>query len=88
MTSTMFSQEFEREADYVGMYMLARAGVPTDEAANLWRRMAAESGGNIRGTFSASHPSSSERYTNLDAANVEIRAKMSNGTALLPARKE
>jgi hypothetical protein len=88
MTSTMFSQEFEREADYVGMYMLARAGVPTDEAANLWRRMAAESGSNIRGTFSASHPSSSERYTNLDAANVEIRAKISSGAALLPARKE
>ena len=88
MTATMFSQEFEREADYVGMYMLSRAGVPTDEASNLWRRMAAESGGNIRGTFSASHPSSSERYTNLDATNVEISGKISTGAALLPARKE
>lgn len=87
MTSTMFSQEFEREADYVGMYMLARAGIPIDESANLWRRMAAESPGNIRGTFNGSHPSTSERYTNLDAAIAEIRSKISSESALLPDRK-
>src|SRR5205823_57287 len=35
-----FGQDFEREADYVGLYLMARAGFPLDESANLWRRMA------------------------------------------------
>ncbi len=32
-----YSIAFEREADYVGMYMLARAGYPLDGAADIWR---------------------------------------------------
>ena len=35
-----FSQAFELEADYVGLYILARAGYPTKNAAAFWRKMA------------------------------------------------
>jgi Zn-dependent protease with chaperone function len=34
-----FSQDFEREADYVGVYHAARAGYDVRGAADLWRRM-------------------------------------------------
>lgn len=37
-----FSQDFEREADYVGMYILARPGISTSGGSNFWRRLAAE----------------------------------------------
>jgi len=36
-----FSQEFEAEADYVGVYYAARAGFDVSGVAKLWRRMAA-----------------------------------------------
>src|SRR5690606_11090370 len=40
-TGQMYSQEFESEADYIGLYMLANADVPIMDSANFWRRMAA-----------------------------------------------
>jgi hypothetical protein len=43
-----FSQDFEREADYVGMYLLARSGRQVAGAAGFWRRMAQESPGEER----------------------------------------
>jgi len=86
-TSRMFSQEFEREADYVAMYMLSKASVPTIEAANFWRRMSAEYPGSIKGSFSASHPASAERYLNIEATDLEIRNKINSGSALMPERK-
>ncbi len=35
-----FSQDFEAEADYVGVYLMARGGYDIDLAPNFWRRMA------------------------------------------------
>jgi hypothetical protein len=84
----MYSQEFETEADYVGLYMMARADIATVESANFWRRMAVESPGNIKGSYSASHPATSERWVAIDAAEREISGKQSAGQALLPAREE
>jgi predicted Zn-dependent protease len=34
------SQDFEREADYVGMYLLARAGLPLEMVPGFWRQFA------------------------------------------------
>ncbi|MCZ6710958.1 MAG: M48 family metallopeptidase, partial [Gammaproteobacteria bacterium] len=87
MSTLMFSQEFEREADYVGMYMLARAGIDTIEVANFWRKMAAEYPAAIRGTFASSHPATSERYANIEAAHDEVVLKLAAGSELVPERK-
>ena len=87
MAGNVFSQDFEREADYVGMYLLARAGIGTVEVNNFWRRMAAEYPGNIKGTFTNSHPATAERYTNIDAAHQEIQEKRLNNLPLMPERK-
>lgn len=37
-----FSQDFEREAVYVGVYYVERAGIDATEAASFSRRMTAE----------------------------------------------
>ena len=87
LAGSVFSQAFEREADYVGMYLLARAGIDTVEVSNFWRRMAAEYPGNIKGTFTSSHPATAERYTNIDAAHQEIQEKLTNNLPLMPERK-
>lgn len=86
--SRIYSQEFEREADYVGMYLLAAADIDTTEAADFWRRMSAEYPQSIKGSYSASHPATAERWVNIDATNEEIAAKRSHGLPLVPERKK
>ena len=81
-----FSQSFEREADYVGMYILARAGRPIATAPNFWRRMAQESPGSIK--FASSHPTTAERYVRLEQAVAEIEQKRSAGVELMPELKK
>lgn len=87
MSSMMFSQDFEREADYVGMYILARSDVSTIDVADFWRRLAAEHPSAIRGTFSGSHPATAERFTNIEATHQEIMSKLSAQLPLVPERK-
>lgn len=84
--SKSFSQDFEREADYVGMYLLARAGRPFASAADFWRRMGQESPGSIK--FASSHPTTAERYVRLEYATTEIQAKQAAGSPLLPEMKK
>lgn len=79
-----FSQAFEREADYVSVYMLQRTGVDTAVVANLWRRMAVESPASI--AFATSHPTSAERFVNINAAHQEATAKRRRAQPLLPDR--
>ena len=80
-----FSQDFEREADHVGMYILARADHHTNTAADFWRRMAQESPGSIK--FASSHPTTAERYLRLEQAAAEIEGKRAAGQPLLPELK-
>ena len=80
--SIVFSQDFEREADYVGMYLLARAGRSTVRAANLWRRMAQENPGSIK--YASTHPTTAERFVRLEQASREIEQKIARGEELRP----
>ena len=82
LTAGAYSQEFEAEADYVGLYVLARAGYRIDDAANFWRRMAISSPGSI--TMTSDHPATPERFVALQAAVKEIGAKAAQGQPLLP----
>jgi hypothetical protein len=78
----MFSQQFESEADYVGLYFAARAGFDITGSEDFWRRMAAENPRGIR--FAYSHPNFAERYLGLAAARQEITLKMARGEPLRP----
>lgn len=82
--SMRFSQDFEREADYVGVYMMERSGIDSSEVADLWRKMAIENAASI--SFGRSHPTTAERFVNLDAYSQEARNKRLNGEALMPKR--
>jgi membrane-associated protease RseP (regulator of RpoE activity) len=80
------SSDFEREADYVGMYILARANKDLEAAPNVWRRMSTINPGAI--AYESSHPSSAERFVRLTEAIKEIERKRDLGVALLPEMKE
>lgn len=81
-----YSQDFEREADYVGMYILARAGVDLATAPSLWRHFAQINPSAIG--YAGSHPTTAERFVRLDQTVEEIRAKQEAGLELLPSMKE
>lgn len=83
----MYSQEFEAEADYVGIYIMARAGLDISKTANFWRRMAIENPGNIEKSISATHPSTPERFVGIENAVKEIQEKIKNNEELLPNLK-
>jgi hypothetical protein len=83
-----YSQEFEAEADYVGLYIMANAGLPIEDAPKFWRRMAAAHPSSIRSNHSASHPSTAYRMVALEAAVKEIQSKQTQRVALLPNMRD
>ncbi len=82
--SKAYSKEYESEADYLGLYLTARAGYDISDAPNFWRRMGIENPGSIVAKYNSSHPSPPERYVALDVAVREIKIKSKDGLALIP----
>ncbi len=62
-----FSRSHETEADRIGLQIMAIAGYNPNEAAELWRRMKAKSGGQASPEFMSTHPSNDTRINNLTA---------------------
>ena len=87
MGAQMYSQDFEREADYVGLYILANSNIDSSNIENFWRKLAAENPGSTI-NYNSTHPTSSERWANIRATQKEIQYKIENGIALEPQRKE
>lgn len=78
-----YSVDFEREADYIGMYMLARTRYGIENAGKFWRRIAVHSkGAGI--DFSTTHPTSAERMLAITQAEQEILQKIRNKQPLVP----
>ncbi len=80
------SKKHEREADYLGMYIVAAAGGDVSNVLNLWRRIALEE---LRttGTLSESmtHPSDPERSLLMLATFKEIQEKREKGMRVFPS---
>lgn len=60
-----FSRSHETQSDEIGLYLMAVAGYNPDEAAELWKRMKANSGGQATPEFMSTHPSNDTRISNL-----------------------
>jgi len=77
-----YSQDFEREADYVGLYLLARSGYQTEASAGLWRRIAKLDPRSI--TYAGTHPTTAERFVQMQITHDEIAAKKAANAPLVP----
>lgn len=83
MGAAAFSQDFEAEADYVGVYLAARAGFDVTQAASFWRRMGAEHPAAIH-LAGSTHPSTAMRFLAVESAIEEIATKRTGGRPLIP----
>ena len=80
-----YSTEFEREADYVGLYIAARAGYDTHKAVNYWRRLSVQEPDSENGGLT--HPSNPERFVAMQKTISEIEYKRKHHLPLLPDMK-
>lgn len=88
MGALSYSQEFEAEADYVGLYILAASGLPFDDTPSFLRRMATANPVNISTNYVQSHPSFPRRLVALKATAKEIREKLERGLPIEPNMKD
>ncbi|MCC7260695.1 MAG: M48 family metalloprotease [Alphaproteobacteria bacterium] len=82
-----YSQDFESEADYMGLYLMANTGFSIDGTAHLWRRMAIENPQTIGKSFASTHPSTPERFLTLEHTVAEIHDKQSRRLPLVPNQR-
>lgn len=77
-----YSPAFENEADYVGLYILARAGYDIDDAPGFWRTMSL----NVPQAIYASstHPNNPTRTVAMNKTVAEIHAKTAAHQPLVP----
>ena len=62
-----FSRKHEIEADKIGLELMTIAGYNPKEAAEVWRRMQADTGGKAPPEILSTHPSSTRRIKTLEA---------------------
>lgn len=79
-----YSQSFEQEADYIGVYMAANAGFNMLNAPNFWRRFASKYPHLIH-LAGNSHPSTAKRHVALSLAVKEIESKKLKGQPIVPS---
>jgi beta-barrel assembly-enhancing protease len=83
-TAQPFSAAYEKEADYAGLYFMARAGYDITAAEAFWSRL----NNTTRATsVIKTHPSGPDRLKSLQAAIAEIRAKQKAKKPLEPDLK-
>lgn len=83
--ASAYSQSFESEADYVGLYHVSRAGYNIQEAPKFFRKLAVAFPESIHA--SSDHPTTAQRFVLLDQTIAEIKRKKSNGQKLVPNEK-
>lgn len=62
-----FSRTQESEADLIGLDLMARAGFDPKQSVELWKNMAAASGGNAPPEWLSTHPADKSRIQNLQS---------------------
>ena len=86
MAQLSYSPAYEHEADYVGLYILSRAGYDISQAAEVWRLMAAVNPDSIY--TATTHPTSPERFVMMGKVVEEIERKQREKADMLPEMKK
>jgi predicted Zn-dependent protease len=76
-----FSRTQESEADVIGLDYMSRAGFDPRESIELWKNMAAASGGKSPPQWLSTHPSNQARMDGLQAHMTESMAKYEQAKA-------
>lgn len=77
-----YSSAFEAEADYVGLYILARGSFAIEQAPDFWRMMSQAEPNAIY--ISQTHPNNPARTIAMTKTVAEIRAKQAANQPLIP----
>ena len=77
-----YGKTFEREADYVALYLLARSGEPLDDVEGIYSTFSKT--GPLSTWFGISHPITPERIVAVRQTRVEIESKRKANAAMLP----
>ncbi len=83
--ATRYTRPFEAEADYVGLYYMARAGYELDGVENFWHRLGVRHPKSI--VLAKTHPVTPERSLAIKLSAEEIKLKKQNELPLRPNYK-
>jgi predicted Zn-dependent protease len=79
-----YATDFEREVDYVGAYYAARAGYDVAGVERFWRALAQENPKQV--AYAGLHPTTPERFVQMQKTVAEISDKKRRNAALVPER--
>jgi hypothetical protein len=77
-------RSLEAQADYIGSYVMARAGYDLQAIKQLWRRMEGVSSRPLSPEMAMTHPTTAERLAAFEATLKEIDEKRARGESLQP----
>lgn len=77
-------QELDAAADMLSLYMLARAGYSIDQAAPFWQRLASQYPATVLNGYTAIHPATAYRLSEIGKTVSEIKARQAARQPLLP----
>ena len=85
---TRYSRHFETEADYIGLYYIARAGYPIEKGAEAQRLMSIIGNKQVnKANFLSSHPDSITRFLRLNKTIKDIKNAGKPMTEVMPKDK-
>jgi predicted Zn-dependent protease len=68
-------QDLDSAADYLSLYMVARAGYSVEGAHAFWQRLATQYPASVLNGYTANHPAVAYRLQVIDKTVSEIRSK-------------
>jgi predicted Zn-dependent protease len=77
-------RSLEAQADYIGAYIMARAGFDVHAIKQFWRRMDNLRSGEKQPELDVSHPTTAERLAALEVTLTEIQEKRNRGDSPQP----
>ena len=79
-----YPRDTDLAADITGLYLVARAGYPLDDAAVFWQRVADKSPVTVLNGYTAIHPSTTARLTAIEKTVATIATKQASNKTLIP----